>query len=207
MKAFSSAVSISLHAAIGAAVLFGTTRAAQSDPARPDTTRIVFPPENSLNAGEEMGRPLPGPIHFAPPDLNSLPGPTTIPEGTVPMQGFSPAFSPTGSGNNPTSGGSEVLTAEYAEVLAGPIPVYPDLLRQAGVQGRVVLEATIDTTGRVMATSIVVVVVTNPGFVASARHALLATLFRPAMVRGKSVRMRVRIPYEFAIRNGTGRAR
>jgi len=40
-----------------------------------------------------------------------------------------------------------------------------------------------------------------------ARQALLATLFRPAMVGGKPVRMLVRIPYEFAIRNGTGRAR
>jgi TonB family protein len=71
----------------------------------------------------------------------------------------------------------------------------------------VVLEAVIDTTGRVLSQSIAVVSATNPGFVAAARQALQATLFRPAMVAGKAVRMRVRIPYEFAIRNGTGRAR
>ena len=96
---------------------------------------------------------------------------------------------------------------KHAEVLTGPLPVYPELLRQAGVQGRVVLEAVVDTTGRVLAASILVVSSTNPGFVAPARQALLATLFRPAMVGGKPVRMRVRIPYEFAIRNGIGRAR
>ena len=65
----------------------------------------------------------------------------------------------------------------------------------------------IDTTGRILATSIQVVMATNPGFVAPARQALLATLFRPAMVGGRPVRILVRIPYEFTIRNGTGRAR
>jgi TonB family protein len=105
------------------------------------------------------------------------------------------------------AGSSSLLTEEHAEVLTGPLPVYPDLLRQAGVQGRVVLEAVVDTTGRVLSQSISVVWATNPGFIAPARQALLATLFRPAMVGGTAVRMRVRIPYEFAIRNGTGRAR
>ena len=41
----------------------------------------------------------------------------------------------------------------------------------------------------------------------AARQALLATLFRPAFVSGRAVRVRVRIPYDFTIRNGTGRAR
>jgi hypothetical protein len=70
-----------------------------------------------------------------------------------------------------------------------------------------VLEAVVDTTGRVLAQSISVVSATHPGFVAPARHALLASLFRPAMVGGKAVWVRVRIPYEFAIRTGTGRPR
>ena len=39
------------------------------------------------------------------------------------------------------------------------------------------------------------------------QRALLATLFRPATVGGQSVQMRVRIPYEFAIRDGAGRIR
>jgi TonB family protein len=124
-----------------------------------------------------------------------------------------PTFSPIYSGVVTTPGAGQpgglgdLLPGEHAEVLTGPLPVYPDLLRQAGVQGRVVLEAVVDTTGRVLSQSIAVVSATHPGFVAPARQALLATLFRPAMVGGTAVRMRVRIPYEFAIRNGTGRAR
>ncbi|HEV8381826.1 MAG TPA: energy transducer TonB [Gemmatimonadales bacterium] len=112
-----------------------------------------------------------------------------------------------GSGNGQPDGWSAVLTEEHAEVLTGPLPVYPELLRQAGVQGKVILEAVVDTTGRVLAPSILVVAATHPGFVAPARQALGATLFRPASVGGRPVRIRVRIPYEFAIRNGTGHAR
>jgi len=64
----------------------------------------------------------------------------------------------------------------------------------------VLFEAVVDTTGRVLASSVVVIAATHPGFVAAARHALLATLFRPAMVGGRTVQTRVRIPYAFAIR-------
>ena len=208
MNALSSAVSITLHAAVGAALLLGTTKTVRSDPARPREVRVVLPRE-AVNRGDGMGGPsLPGPIDVAPPDFNSMSGLATTPEGLMPQEGLSPVFSPTGgSVSSATTGWSGVPTEEQAEVLTGPLPVYPDLLRQAGVQGRVVLEAVVDTTGRVHAPSILVVSATHPGFVAPARHALLATLFRPAIVRGKPIQMRVRIPYEFAIRNGTGRAR
>jgi len=125
------------------------------------------------------------------------------------MNQFSPVYSGAVSSSVYAQPGdlSGMTMEERAEVLTAPLPVYPDLLRQAGVQGRVVLKAVIDTTGRVLSQSIAVVSATNPGFVAPARQALQATLFRPAMVAGKAVRMRVQIPYEFAIRNGTGRAR
>ena len=92
-------------------------------------------------------------------------------------------------------------------MLTAPLPIYPELLRQAGIAGKVVLEAVVDTTGRVLPQSITLVSATHLGFVEPARQALLQTLFRPAMVDGKPVRLRVRIPYDFTIRNGIGRAR
>jgi periplasmic protein TonB len=209
MKAFSSAISVTLHVAVGAAVFFGTAKTVRSGPARPDSIRIIFPPETPTTAGSGLGGPpLPGPIELPTLDLRSIAVAAPIPKSLLPRRGFSPVISPsTGSGSSPSIGGSGMLTGENADVLSGPLPVYPDLLRQAGVQGRVVLEAVVDTTGRVLASSILVVSATNPGFVASARQALRATLFRPAMVDGKPIRMRVRIPYEFAIRNGAGQAR
>ena len=92
------------------------------------------------------------------------------------------------------------LVDQLPAILAGPIPSYPDLLRQAGIQGRVVLELVVDTVGHVEPGSIVVVSAAHPGFVAAARQAVAATLFRPARVRGHAVRVRVRIPMEFTLR-------
>lgn len=209
MNAVSSAVSITLHVAVGAAVLFGTTNTVRSGPVRSDSIRIVFPPETPATAGSGLGGPpLPGPVTVPTLDLTSIATAAPISKELLPAPRFSPVYVPgSGPGSSPTNGWSGMATGENADVLSGPLPVYPDLLRQAGVQGRVVLEAVVDTTGRVLASSILVVSATNPGFVASARQALLATLFRPAMVDGKPIRMRVRIPYEFAIRNGAGQAR
>jgi protein TonB len=208
MRAFSSVASITVHVALGAAVLLGTAKAGRSDPARPVERTMFFQPlEHSNEQGE--GLAVPGPIRIMPPDFRSIPGPTTLPQTGAPMPLFSPVYSGavTSLGTGQPNGSGSLGPEEHAEVLTAPLPVYPDLLRQAGVQGRVVLEAVVDTTGRVLSQSISLVSATNPGFVAPARQALLATLFRPAMVGGTAVRMRVRIPYEFAIRDGMGRAR
>ena len=207
MRAFSSVVSITGHVALGAAVLLGTAKAARTDPARPHEVPIIF--QLPTHTDQEPGLWVPGPVSIAAPDVRLIPVLSMLPQTGAAIHSPLPAFSATGSSvstSQPT-GGSTVLSEEHAEVLTGPLPVYPELLRQAGVQGKVVLEAVVDTTGRVLPPSISVVSATNPGFVAPARQALLATLFRPAMIGGKAVRMRVRIPYEFAIRGGPGRAR
>jgi len=208
MKAISSAVSISAHVALGAAVLFGTAKTGRSDPARPRQVPIIF--QSVVNTSDPSGGlPVPGPVSITPPvDLSSISIPSTLQTGAL-MKTFPPAYSGavSNTGTGQPGGWIGLLTEEHAEVLTAPLPLYPDLLRQAGVQGRVLLEAVVDTTGRVLVQSISVVSATNPGFVAPARQALLATLFRPAMIGGKPVRMLVRIPYEFAIRSGPGRAR
>jgi len=208
MRAFSSVVSITGHVALGAAVLLGTTKSGRSDPPRPVADTLFFQPATSVERNGD-GLSLPGPITVVPPDFGPIPAPSTLPQTGAPMPIFSPAYSGavSSTGTGQPNGLSSLVTEQHAEVLTGPLPVYPDLLRQAEVQGRVVLEAVVDTTGRVLSPSISVVSATHPGFVAPARQALLATLFRPARIGGKAVRMRVRIPYEFAIRNGTGRAR
>jgi len=205
MRTLSSVASITIHVALGAAVLFGTAKTGQSNPPRPPEVTIVFRPlEHSHESGGVLG--LPGPVSIPPVDVRFIPAPM-LPKTGATMPVFSPVYSGPVSNPGTKPGGLDgLLTEEHAEILTGPLPVYPDLLRQAGVQGRVVLEAVVDTTGRVLSQSISVVSATNPGFIAPARQALLATLFRPAMVGGTAVRMRVRIPYEFAIRNGTGRA-
>jgi TonB family protein len=209
MKAFSSVASITVHVGLVAAVLFGTAKSGRSDPVRPIERQIFFQPAAAVTGGDAGGLSLPGPITVAPPDLRTISVSMTLPKTGGSMPIFSPIYSGgvTSLGTGQPGGLGALLTDEHADVLSGPLPVYPDLLRQAGIEGKVVLEAVVDTTGRALAQSIAVVTASNPGFIGPARQALLATLFRPAMVGGKPVRMLVRIPYEFAIRNGTGRAR
>ncbi len=204
-RTFSSIVSITGHVALGAAVLLGTARAGRSDPARPIVSPIFFQPAAPVRG--DGGLSVPGPVIIPPQDFRFLPSPATLLTTGITTPTFSPLFSSphSGSGSDPSTGWS--VSEAQPEVLSGPLPVYPELLRQAGVQGEVLLEAIVDTTGRVLAPSIVVIAATHPGFVAAARQALLTTLFRPAMVGGRAVPTRVRIPYAFAIRGGTGRAR
>ena len=88
---------------------------------------------------------------------------------------------------------------ERPEVLAGPPLTYPELLRQAGIQGRVLVRAVVDTLGRVEPGSIVIVVSSNPDFQRAALDYMRRALFRPARVLGRPVRVLVEVPIEFRI--------
>jgi TonB family protein len=61
--------------------------------------------------------------------------------------------------------------------LSGPRLQYPNLLRQAGIQGRVIVRAIIDTTGRAEPGSVQVVESPHPGFDQAARNAVLQARF------------------------------
>ena len=52
---------------------------------------------------------------------------------------------------------------ERPELLSGPMPEYPSLLRTAGIQGRVVVRAIIDATGRAEPGSVQVIESPHPG--------------------------------------------
>ena len=96
----------------------------------------------------------------------------------------------------------ESVVEERPELLSGPQPMYPDLLRQAGVAGRVIVQAIIDTSGRAEPASVKIVQSPNPGFDQPAKQAVLRALFRPARVHGRAVRVLVNIPYDFKITGG-----
>ena len=207
MRAVSSVASLTIHAAIGAAVLLGSATTGRSTPMRHPAISIVFPtPVSTTMSGVQ--------VPSGPPTISTDLGTIHVPDvrfetgapAPAPFPGFSAAASPV-PGSGPAGGWVMIGSQDGPQVLTGPLPRYPELLRQAGIQGRVLLEAIVDTTGQVLRDSILVVSATQSEFVAAARQALLTTLFRPAFVAGQAVRTRVRIPYEFAIRSGTGRAR
>lgn len=84
---------------------------------------------------------------------------------------------------------------------SSPMLVYPRLLREAEIEGEVVIEAIIDTLGRAEPTSLRVVQTANPGFNESAKDNVLDTRFRPGRVHGNAVRVLVRLPIRFRLKS------
>ncbi len=84
---------------------------------------------------------------------------------------------------------------------SGPMLDYPTLLREARIEGEVVVEAIIDTLGRAEPTSLRVVQTANPGFNESAKDNVLETRFRPGRVHAKAVRVLVRLPIRFRLKS------
>ena len=94
----------------------------------------------------------------------------------------------------------ESVVEERPEVLSGPQLQYPDLLRQAAIQGRVLVQAIIDTSGRAEPQSVKVIQSPNPGFDQPAKNYVLRALFRPARVHGRAVRVLINLPIDFKIK-------
>jgi protein TonB len=188
------------------AVVATLTAGPSSDDSHLDTT-MVF-----LNQEEKKPEEQPPVL-----DIPQLKGfqtvvaPTDIPTNIPPInlqEHFDPKdYSGTGveggigSGIVPSSDGVylESVVEERPDLLSGPQPQYPDLLRQAGIQGRVIVQAIIDTTGRAEPASVKVIQSPNPGFDLAAKTAVLKALFRPARVHGRAVRVLVNIPYDFKL--------
>jgi TonB family protein len=98
---------------------------------------------------------------------------------------------------------AENLVEEKPERLSGPPPVYPELLKQAQIQGRVLVQAVVDTLGRAEPNSIKILQSPNPGFDQPAKTLVLKSLFRPARVHGRAVRVQINIPIDFRITPGS----
>lgn len=79
-----------------------------------------------------------------------------------------------------------------------PKPDYPDMARNAGIEGQAVVEATVDVDGSVIAASIMKSS-GNSSLDAAAVAAAYRAKFTPAKQRDKPVRVLVSIPYRFSL--------
>lgn len=80
-----------------------------------------------------------------------------------------------------------------------PTPQYPDILRQAGVEGEALVSFVVDTTGRADVSTFKVIRSTHDLFASAVRNALPRMRFIPAEVGDKKVRQLVQQPFSFAI--------
>lgn len=100
-------------------------------------------------------------------------------------------------------GGEVVISTWEADraprLLGMPQPRYPEVLRAAGITGRVVVEFVVDTAGRSDPSTLVVVSATRDAFVDAVRSALRGFRFVPGEAGGRRVRTRVQMPFDFTL--------
>jgi TonB family protein len=113
----------------------------------------------------------------------------------------SPGAPPPGPAASMTGGDlvPESLVQEPPELLTVPLPEYPRALREAGVDGLVVVQVVVDTLGHPEAGSLRVVQSSNAAFADAAVAAMRRALFRPGRVWGRVVRVLVRVPVAFRL--------
>lgn len=198
-------LSLTLHASVIGGALWATQRREATAAAAPSIIDMVLPPSPQPSA------PTPAPAVPGPVDqeivVPTIPPPTIPPidpggsmSPILPDWLRSPGNPPGGSGGDPGLPYQVDLVEELPDLLAAPLPHYPDLLRQARIEGDVVLDVIVDTAGKVEPASIRVVRATHPGFVAPSRAYVREALFRPARVSGRAVRVLVRVPIAFRLR-------
>ncbi len=99
-----------------------------------------------------------------------------------------------------TAGAIKVAAVEEKPALLHHPPVvYPSGMQSRGITGRVLIQAIIDTTGRVEPGSVRVLESTHPAFSREARTVVLNSVYRPGRVGGRAVRVVVAIPIDFKI--------
>lgn len=84
-------------------------------------------------------------------------------------------------------------------ILTTEKPRYPELLRNAQVEGSVLVRFVVDTTGRVEMSYVQVLSTTHELFTRAVLEALPRFRFKPAEVRGRRIRMAGEIPFEFSL--------
>jgi protein TonB len=81
----------------------------------------------------------------------------------------------------------------------GPAPRYPDMLRSANIEGEVLAQFIVDTTGRFEPGSFKVIKSSHDLFTAAVRNALPNMKFYPAEIGGRKVKQLVQQPFTFGL--------
>ena len=87
---------------------------------------------------------------------------------------------------------------EQPALLSHPPIRYAPEMQALRVGGTVIVEATLDTTGRILPATVKIVQSPNPVFDAESKRVVLAAQYRPARVHGRAARATIRQPITFA---------
>src|SRR3989449_8539638 len=149
-------VSFTIHVGVLAGAVFATLQTKGIDQTvKMDTTMVLLTPQQQPRP-ELQPAQLDVPVRgfqtiVVPPEIPSDIPPVDLHERFDPKD-YSGSGVEGGRANGVVPDGNAVylesVVEQRPELLSGP-PPYPDLLRDAGIQGRVVLLAGVDTSGRV----------------------------------------------------------
>jgi TonB family protein len=106
---------------------------------------------------------------------------------------------------SPDAGASTVSEGVYEEIVKPVLvtgsrtPKYPEILRQAGVEGEVLVSFDVDEAGQPDVATLKVIRSTHELFAIAVREALPGMRFRPAQHDGRRVRLTVQEPFLFTL--------
>jgi periplasmic protein TonB len=198
-RSIAGVVSIIVHAGVVAAAFAGARHADVGVPPIVIAESLLVVP-TSVPAGpvSPISAPVIGPV-----TVPVMPGPPDLP-GIPALPIGSPGPEPAGATVTDSGGDPGVFLPavidEPPALLSAPLPVYPPLLRLAGIQGWVTVQAIVDTMGRAEPGSLRVVDSPNPGFDRAALDCVRRALFRPGRVTDRAVRVLVSVPLHFTLR-------
>ncbi len=201
--------SLVMHGGIIAGAVYATLTSGKSEDSGAIDTMMVYVTQQEEQKQEE---PEPVVLDVQLKGFQTIAAPTEIPTD-IPEIDLKETFDPKNYSGVGVEGGVaggivptgdqvflESVVEERPERLTGPALQYPDLLRQAGVQGRVLVQGVIDTTGRAIPNTVRVVQSPHPGFDDAAKRLMLQSLFRPGRVGGRAVKVLVSLPVDFTIK-------
>lgn len=199
-----SVVSLGVHSALIVGSLYAIRSSALSSTTVVADASVVF--LESPRVAEELPLQVDVPLNGFQ-TLTVLPEiPTSIPPVDL-QQHFDPRdYSGTGIEGGVASGAAPTDNRVYASAsveetpaLLSPPPAYPEMLRRAGIEGRVLLQAIVDTSGRLEPNSVKILKSSSAGFDLPTRRWALDARFRPARLQGRAVRVLVNLPFDFSM--------
>jgi len=212
------AFSISLHAVVISLAVYATMHAkevvkqvrhtfdvtlqtqekkAEPPPPKQELATVVAPPKGF----QTLSMPTNIPINIPPPSANTSFNAADF-SGVGVEGGVARGITQTGPAVRTDQPYLESVVEERPELISHPPVHYPEILKQAGIEGHVVVEAIIDTTGHAEHGSIRILSSTNPLFEQPSKEVVAASVYRPGKISGRSVRVRVQVPLNFTVVKG-----
>ena len=215
-------ISVVLHTVLIAAAVYATAHATEAVIAKPKAEKLDFVEVKKEEPKQEPEKAPPPPeVTVAPPPpkgFQVLAAPVNIPD-VIPDIDLSKHvtdeadFSGKGvaggsgrgieGGTGPTNNEGAYFEFQVEKTVLGapgnPQPTYPSMLQSAGVEGRVLAQFVVDTSGKADMSTFKVLETSHDLFSQAVRQALPRMRFFPAEIGGKKVRQVVQQPFTFAI--------